>query len=328
MRFVQTLLALPVALPAVVSPAQIADPIPAPVVADGLTVRILDWIELPTSGTPPRPARVNLAYHAGDGSGRLFVNDQRGFLYVVQDNVINLYLDVAGARPDFIPETGYGTGFHSFAFHPDFETNGRLYTVHMEPVDVAPPDLVSPTTVNPQVHSVIVEWTADDSSANAFSGSWRDIVRIEQPTPAHTTQEIGFNPLAVPGDEDYGLLYIGQGDGGRTYTTNPQGLDSPHGAMLRIDPLGSDSANGAYGLPATNPWAMDGDPDTLAEIWAIGFRNPHRFSWDLGGDHKMLIGDIGQTNIEEINLGVMGGNYGWNEREGALSSSFKIEHLT
>ena len=80
-------------------------------------------------------------------------------------------------------------------------------------------------------------------------------------------------------------------------------MSSPHGSILRIDPQGTDSQNGAYGIPPDNPFANDGDPNTLGEIWAYGFRNPHRFSWDTGGNGKMLIGNIGEDNIEEVELG-------------------------
>jgi glucose/arabinose dehydrogenase len=73
---------------------------------------------------------------------------------------------------------------------------------------------------------------------------------------------------------------------------------------------------GKYGIPGDNPFANDGNPKTLGEIWAYGLRNPHRFSWDTGGDRKMLIVDTGQAFIEEVNLGIKGANYGWGNREG------------
>jgi hypothetical protein len=95
-----------------------------------------------------------------------------------------------------------------------------------------------------------------------------------------------------------------------------QDLSSPLGTLLRIDPLQA-GAN-AYGIPADNPFVSDGDPQTLAEIWAYGLRNPHRFSWDTGGVAGLLVSDIGQANVEEINRVEAGGNYGWSEREGTF----------
>jgi glucose/arabinose dehydrogenase len=97
---------------------------------------------------------------------------------------------------------------------------------------------------------------------------------------------------------------------------NGQDLSTPLGKILRINPFGNNSANGKYGIPADNPFVNDGDFLTLGEIWAYGLRNPHRFSWDTGGDGKMLIVDTGQAFIEEVNLGKKGANYGWARREG------------
>ena len=97
---------------------------------------------------------------------------------------------------------------------------------------------------------------------------------------------------------------------------NGQDTSNPLGSIIRIDPMGNNSANGEYGIPVDNPFVGDGDPDTLDEIWAYGLRNPHRFAWDEGDDGKMLISDIGQSNVEEVNLGIPGANYGWSDREG------------
>lgn len=88
--------------------------------------------------------------------------------------------------------------------------------------------------------------------------------------------------------------------------------------MLRIDPLEASGGGASYTSPSDNPFASDGDPNTLAEIWSYGLRNPHRFSWDAGGAGRMFISDIGQANIEEINLGVLGANHGWSKREGTF----------
>jgi hypothetical protein len=298
--------------------AIVTNPVPYPIVKSGIAVKLVDFITVPPSAASPPLARLSLLYHSRDGSGRLFVNDLRGKLYVIDQGQISVYLDLASQRPDFVSSPGLATGFQSFAFHPDFAANGKFYTVHCETPGAVPADLVSPTTVTAAIHSIVTEWTASSAGANVFSGADREVVRIEQPTFIHGLQEIGFNPNTSPGDADYGMLYLGQGDGGELFTTNPQGLDSPHGAILRIDPLGNNSSNGRYGIPADNPFASDGDPLTLGEIWAYGFRNPHRFSWDIGGTNKMLIGDIGQGNLEEVNLGGIGNNYGWNVREGTF----------
>ena len=96
-----------------------------------------------------------------------------------------------------------------------------------------------------------------------------------------------------------------------------QNLGSILGKVLRIDPLGSNSANGRYGIPADNPFASDGDPATLGEIYAYGVRNPQRFAWDERNGN-LFLADIGQNIVEEISLVPRGGNLGWNDWEGSF----------
>jgi glucose/arabinose dehydrogenase len=117
------------------------------------------------------------------------------------------------------------------------------------------------------------------------------------------------------------MLYMGTGDGGAVLAGYPflcQSKKRIWGSIIRIDPTGNNSSNGQYGIPDDNPLVTDQDTEVLKEIWAYGFRNPHRISWDMGGDGKMLITNIGQTNIESIYVGVAGANYGWGSREGTF----------
>ncbi len=135
---------------------------------------------------------------------------------------------------------------------------------------------------------------------------------------AHGFQEVTFNPLSQSGEADYGLLYLGMGDGGvgMRYPFLCDTKEQIWASVIRIDPLGDDSANGQYGIPADNPFVND--PAAVAEVWARGFRNAHRISWDRTGSDKMFISNIGQHSVEEVNLGVAGGDYGWPNREGTL----------
>jgi hypothetical protein len=133
----------------------------------------------------------------------------------------------------------------------------------------------------------------------------------------HGVQEIGFNPTAERGDEDYGLLYVAVGDGGAGLSSpDPQSLGNPYGKILRIDPTGTDGVNGRYGIPAANPFV--GRPGALGEVYAYGLRNPHRFSWDPEGrhPHRMFLGVIGEHNAESIYEVAKGDNFGWPLREG------------
>jgi Ca2+-binding RTX toxin-like protein len=183
-------------------------------------------------------------------------------------------------------------------------------------------------------HDVLTEWTvANPATADAvLPGSRRELFRIEEAAPNHNLNQLLFDPNASPADPDYGLLYIGVGDGG-SYpgpgsTGDPNGLAQDpmqiQGKILRIDPTATPTAR--YGIPSDNPFAAD--PDSLPEIYALGFRNPQTLSFDRAGHGALLVGDIGAAAIEEINLVLPGGNYGWNEREGTFvyngSSIFEL----
>lgn len=139
---------------------------------------------------------------------------------------------------------------------------------------------------------------------------------------------VGFNPTARPGDVDYGLIFtsgndLGFSNGAGPKANNPtqvQRLDTVVGAILRFDPRSPSVTGGAKGLgdytiPKGNVFAADGDPKTLGEIYAYGFRNAHRISWDRN-DGTMFASGIGMNHIEEINIVRNGENYGWMKREG------------
>jgi glucose/arabinose dehydrogenase len=145
---------------------------------------------------------------------------------------------------------------------------------------------------------------------------------VAHPFPNHNGGQIAFNPLARPGTPEFGLLYVGSADGGAggDPLNNSQNLASIFGKILRIDPLGSNSANGKYGIPAANPFvktAAPGNGAALGEIYSYGHRNPGRFSWDPKNGN-MFEAEIGQNLNEEINQIVAGGNYGWNVWEGSF----------
>ena len=148
----------------------------------------------------------------------------------------------------------------------------------------------------------------------------------------HPYGDVEFNPTAKPGDADYGLLYtsasdLGFSNGGGPHANNPgqtQRLDTVIGAILRIDPRAPSASRGTKGLgdytiPAVNRFAADNDAKTLGEIYAYGFRNAHRLSWDPT-DGTMFAADIGMNNIEEINIVHEGRNYGWMKREGLFEN--------
>ncbi|MCX6941696.1 MAG: PQQ-dependent sugar dehydrogenase, partial [Verrucomicrobia bacterium] len=129
-----------------------------------------------------------------------------------------------------------------------------------------------------------------------------------------------FAPVTDRNDPDYGLLFIGVGDGGTVNLKMPELAHTPRsllGTLLRIDPRGKNAPGGGYGIPADNPFVHSSDPLARREIWAYGFRNPHRMCWDLSFGKRLIVVDIGEANVEEINLIEKGGDYGWNQLEGS-----------
>jgi hypothetical protein len=177
---------------------------------------------------------------------------------------------------------------------------------------------------------VITEWHATNPAAATFTGTRRELLRVAHIVAnlTHPYGDVEFNPTARPGSPDYGLLYtsgsdLGFSNGGGPHANNPgqtQRLDSVIGAILRFDPRspsvsGGQKGLGDYTVPMANKFAADGDPKTLGEIYAYGFRNAHRLSWDLL-DGTMYASDIGMNNVEEVNIVRNGENYGWMKREG------------
>jgi glucose/arabinose dehydrogenase len=195
-----------------------------------------------------------------------------------------------------------------------------LYTTHTEFSGAAKADFDYPDSIPVTLQWVVTEWKTDPSRF-PFSGTGRELLRINMPTPIHGMQEITFNQRAKRGDNDYGLLYIGIGDGGSVENGFPLVATQPKrlwGSILSIDPRGNNSRNGQYGIPADNPFRKGGE--LAGEVYAFGFRNPHRITWDHAG--QMLAINIGQANIEALNIVLPGHFYGWPIREGTFEERF------
>ena len=302
------------------------NPLPDPV-RSSLGIEITELAQLPESHTTPatqdqRLVRYNRITHLDelpDGSGRLMVPDNNGTLYLVDKATgeHTAYLDVRQEFLDnFHNSAGLGTGLGAAEFHPDFAENGLFYTVHTEAGTALTEDTPDfPGFGSTGFHSVVTEWHATDPTADTFEGTSREIMRVPFNGRVHTVQQIAFNPTVAEGDADYGNLYILAGDGGNGVGNgNPQDLATPQGKILRIDPLGRDSANGRYGIPEDNPF-LD-TAGALPEIYAVGMRDPHRISWDPEGDHAMYLGHIGEWQVESIYEVRPGDNFGWSLREG------------
>ena len=233
--------------------------------------------------------------HAGDGSGRIFVVEQAGRIRIL-DNVAVLptsFLDLASINPPRLIAGGE-QGLLSVAFPPGFAAKGHFYVNYTRAPDGA---------------TVVARYRVSAGDANvADPASEEVILTIPQPFANHNGGQLAFGP-----DNN---LYIGMGDGGSGGDPlgNGQNPGALLGKLLRID---VESGTVPYGVPADNPFV--GNANFLPEIWALGLRNPWRFSFDRGtGD--LYIGDVGQGTFEEIDFqpaGSPGGqNYGWNIMEG------------
>lgn len=297
---------------------ELKDPITKKIEMSDLVIDLTEVTTIPASSEEGQKTRICKLDYRPDTKG-VFVVDLRGKLYELKDNVPELYLDMAKEKPNFIHKPGLATGFGSFAFHPEFAKNGLLYTTHVEKPGSAVADFAYPDTIKVMLQWVLSEWKTDNPNAFPFHGTSREMFRANMIHSYHGVQEITFNPLAKPGDEDYGLLYIGVGDGSSVEMGYPFLAHSRKklwGTILRIDPRGNDSKNGQYGIPKSNPFASDTDPEVVKEIFAYGFRNPHRISWSKAG--QILASNIGHHRVEALNIIESGRDYGWPEREGTF----------
>lgn len=224
--------------------------------------------------------------HAGDGSGRLFVVEQGGTIRVIDRARLEdrPFLDLR----ERLWTKGNEQGLLGLAFHPDHRSNGRLFVNYNRREDGA---------------TVVAEYTRQAGSKEISAETERVLMVVPQPYLNHNGGMLAFGPD--------GFLYIGRGDGGskgdpQNRAQNPQEW---LGKILRIDV----DRGRPYGIPPGNPYASGGG---RPEIFALGIRNPWRFSFDrMTG--MLWLADVGQYKWEEIDLVVAGGNYGWRIMEGA-----------
>lgn len=298
-----------------------SDPYVDPIIFEGAVLKAVEVATVPTfGGVAARMNRLNSPY---DGSGRVFINDQRGQLYVVSPDATGtppqaqLFMDLNNI-PDYNARLAlsFESGFQTFTFHPEFATNGKFYTFHTSRRNNNPaPDFT--VTGNDLFHIVINEWTDPTPANNIYDGGTpREVLRVGNPGDGHFGGAMVFNRTAAPGDADYGLLYITLGDAGFPGDRFDTSQDNAvlNASILCIDPSGTNGVNGQYGIPSDNPFATTGGQ--LPEVYATGIRNTQSLSFDSAGDHAGYFADIGSGVIEELNLLTAGANYGWSNREG------------
>jgi glucose/arabinose dehydrogenase len=229
---------------------------------------------------------------ANDGSGRLFVVEQGGTVRIIQNGSVlpQPFLDISSKVI-----TGGEMGLLGVTFHPNFQQSGKLYVNYVR-------------SSSGQIQSVIAEYQLLASNPNqADPASERILLIVNQVGNFnnHKAGQLAFGPD--------GFLYFGLGDGGSEGDPfgNGQNTQTLLGKIMRID-VNSTSPGLQYRVPPDNPFVGGGG---LPEIWAFGFRNPWRFSFDHATG-RQFVGDVGQDSFEEVDIVQKGGNYGWNIMEG------------
>jgi glucose/arabinose dehydrogenase len=288
--------------------------------------------------------------NAGDGSKRLFICDQVGKIWIISDEMqlTKAFLDLSptGTNELITLRSGYDErGLLSMAFHPGFANStspgyGKFYVFYSAPSPNAPGTVTNPVccrstvsefqvsatdpnVADPTKERVVISWDKPGDSVNYYN---------------HNGGQLAFGPEVGPNGERY--LYITVGDGGSQHDNdyghtgghspagipiasgnlgNAQDTTKLLGKILRIDPLGNNGPTGTYGIPVDNPFATTGG-GVCPEIYSFGMRNPWRLSFDNDpvNGWRLIEGDVGQDNVEEINLIINGGNYGWRIKEGTL----------
>jgi glucose/arabinose dehydrogenase/plastocyanin len=286
---------------------KITDPLP-PVVKTDTTVdlqSILDGLVSPLGMAVP-----------DDDSGRMFVYDQIGLIYVIQDGTKNAtpLLDVQSRLVQLNPAYDE-RGLLGVAVHPSFTQNPLVYTYTSEPTSGDADFPIVPADATKDHQSVIAEWRIDPANTNRLDPSTRrEIMRIDEPQSNHNAGNMHFGPD--------GFLYVSFGDGGaaddqgtgHSAGGNGQNKDVILGKVIRIDVNARTSPNGQYGVPLDNPFV---GKDGLDEIYAYGFRNPYAWSFDkMTGE--LYLADVGQNDVEELDRVFNGGNYGWHIKEGSF----------
>lgn len=251
-----------------------------------------------------------------DDTKRLFVIEQAGMIWILDESgtrmptpFLDLTSKIATLNPNFDER-----GVLGLAFHPNYKGNGKFYVYYN-----APPRPGGPLPgTNWNNLSRISEFMVSSANPNiADPGAERPLLELDDPQSNHNGGTLAFGPD--------GYLYISIGDGGGAndtarghvtdwYTDNDGGNgqdieNNLFGNILRIDV----NSGSPYAIPPDNPFVGKAGLD---EVYAYGFRNPYRMSFDMGGNRALYVGDAGQKLYEEVDIVQKGGNYGWNVKEG------------
>lgn len=246
-----------------------------------------------------------------DGSDRLFVVEKSGKIRILRREDGTIDADPLLDLTSEVERGNHEQGLLALELSPNFAADGVLFVTY------------TPTTLSDglnRLHLARFELSADDADV-ADPLSRVLLLQLARPSPIHQAGDLHFGPD--------GYLYVSIGDGGPGFDRLDRAQDpaSLFGKILRLDVSGAGAVGACgdgvfYAIPAGNPFV--GSPGFCPEIWALGLRNPWRFSFDRqSGD--LWLGDVGQSTVEEIDwqsAGVGGQNYGWSCREGTNQVDF------
>ncbi len=258
------------------------------------------------------------AVSPSDGTGRLFIVDQVGKVWILASNGTMLkvpFIDISSLMVGIAPSYDE-RGLLGFAFHPDFATNGKFYLYYSAPLDPTAPAQWDHT-------NILAEFKVSSDPDRANVSSERVVLRSNNPYANHNGGDINFGPD--------GYIYVPLGDGGNGNDVgighsdigNGQDLSNVLGKILRIDvdqnstvsvtqTIDLPGGNIAYGVPADNPFVSGPGRD---EIYSYGLRNPAFATFDTGGNHSYFVGNAGQNLYEGVFLITKGQNCGWPIKE-------------
>jgi glucose/arabinose dehydrogenase len=294
---------------------RVIDPIPQPIQKGAVTVglkQVAAGFTTPVTGTFTKS--VNNSLFVVDQVGKISVVDlKKGGTPRLFGDISSKVLTLGCFGINYDDRGAFG-----LAFHPDYKKNGLLYTFTSMPPQGT--DNIPANRCNsrlPDHDNVVTEWRVPNpksDSAVIDPASAREVLRSAHPQFNHNGGELRFGPD--------GYLYVSLGDGGaaddqgpgHVATGNAQDLTSLLGKVLRINPNAGSAAPG-YSIPPDNPFVgIDGND----AIWAYGFRNPYKMSFDRKTG-QLYVADVGQNDIEEIDIVTKGANYGWPVKEGTFA---------
>ena len=306
----------------------IRDPIPEQPIQSGVGLELTEIARLPQSNTYPGPPvdgrlvrwnRINYLGEVPDGSGRMYVPDLNGKLYMIEDGDAARRTSTSAPRSRTPSSRSRGLGQRLRLRHvpPGVrQATARFYTVHVE--DGARAATRDDRTSRRRPTSSTASSPSGPPTTrrrDSFSGTRREVLRVGFGGQIHGIQQIDFNPRPTAATTTTACSTSRSATAARARATTIRRTSPCRTASSCASTRGARTAPTASTASPTTTRSL-GTPGALGEIYAVGLRDPHRFSWDPGGSHRMFLGHIGEHAIEAVYEVRPGDNSGWSEREG------------